>query len=410
EFPDSVQNSFGLVKRILFKGETKIIQTDKRLYFLNKDSTYIVQADAEINSFFLLESTLYLVQKDLGLYRIENSQLVPVKDGHQFAVSSNDIVLFTKFKDRYIIVTSNGQLYEVNEYDDIIKLNIKSDASLFSATNIHDRYLSLGTISDGVRVLDTNFNMVYSIGLDNGLGDPQIKTQFYDDEGNLWLATNKGVSKVELGTPILFYDKESGIKTTVQTLEKHNNTIYAAALDGVYYFKEDGSISTVPGINSFCYGLSSLKIRGKQELYVAELDNVLRVDADSNITVVGSGGPYDIQVSPKNPDELIVLHYDGLANYILNDKGEYQLGRYVKDFDVSGDLFNFIIRKDGTILIGTVHPDGIFVTNVDIFKDPSVPIFNWTPEKNGLPPAATYLCDIGDQLFVATDSGLYYQD
>ena len=410
ELPDTIQGNIGLVKRIVFSKQYKIIQTEKNLIYINTDTTFVIPSETAYNNSFFVESKMYVTQKDLGLYQVEDNKLIPLKDGHQFALAEKQIILLTKFSNRWIIVTNDGMLYEIDAHDNIVPLDFDLGYRLISAANIDNTYLSLGTNTDGIRMLDKDLNIVYSIGLEKGLTDPQIKTQFYDLEGNLWLATNKGVSKLEINTPIVFYGKESGIRSTVEGLVKHNGVIHAAALDGVYYFEKDGTISRIPGITTDCYGLRSINISGKPELFVAEVGQVLMTSSDTGIVAFADGGPYDIVKSPRNPNELIVLHYDGIANYIRNDKGQYELGRYVNDFNVAGDMFNFIVKADGTMLIGTNGTNGVIVTHLDIFDDPDTPVENWTNSNYGLPLASSYLKFINDQLFVATDSGLYYMD
>ncbi len=74
----------------------------------------------------------------------------------------------------------------------------------------------MGTSSKGVIVVDGKFDVVYTIGLEQGLKDAAIKTQFVDNEKNLWLGTNVGISKIEINSPILKFDLTSGLRSTIE--------------------------------------------------------------------------------------------------------------------------------------------------------------------------------------------------
>ncbi len=48
-------------------------------------------------------------------------------------------------------------------------------------------------------------------------------------------------------------------------------------------------------------------------------DHVMALNEANEHTKLQPGGPYQVQASPLNPNELIVVHYDGLANLIYNE-------------------------------------------------------------------------------------------
>ena len=61
-----------------------------------------------------------------------------------------------------------------------------------------------------------------------------IKCQFQDNEGNLWLGTNRGISKVAINSGIIKYDRNIGLKGGVEDIQKFQNAHIFATSHGLY--------------------------------------------------------------------------------------------------------------------------------------------------------------------------------
>ena len=401
-------DSIGRVKQIIITDNKKYLKTEKQLFVVKDDGVEIIAPETEMTKIFFFNDKLYVRQKGLGLFLLKDKELRPIEEGYQF--SNKEVVSLLEFGNRRLFFTAQDGVYEMSNTGRLVKRNIFDGTSLLSATKINDDLLSLGTSSNGIIVIDNKFNVVYTVGLEQGIIDAGIKTQFIDNEKNLWLGTNVGITKIEISSPLLKYDKNLGIRTTVQSIVRHKNKIYVAALDGVYRMTDEGVFENIGGIEKDCYGLQTFPIANDTLLVVSEVNTVIGVNDKNEKIELQPGGPYEIQISPLNPNEAIVVHYDGLANLVYKN-GEFITQNYLRNF-TGAEPFNFVVQEDGTIWIGTIKSmdGGVYKTHVNIFRDSTIG-FERLYEEEGLPGAgSSYMFKKDNDIFVGTDIGLFKYD
>jgi len=398
-------DSIGRVSQIVVHDNKKYLKTPKELFILSDEGIEVIKAETEIKWISFLGNRFYALQRDLGLFQLKNSELVPVEEGYQ--VANKDIISAVTFGDRNLIFTSQDGVYELSNTGRLVKRNIFEGMSLISAIKIGDDLVSLGTISNGIIVVDKKFNIVYSIGLEKGIIDASIKTQFIDEEKNLWLGTNVGISKIEISSPVLTFDLTSGLRSTVQSITRFNKKLYVAALDGVYNMNAEGHFENIGDIEKDCYGLQSFPHGKDTMLFVGEVNSVIGVDKNNEKKELQPGGPYEIRLSPLNPNEAIIVHYNGLANLVYED-GEFTTENYIRNF-TGAEPFNFVIQDDGTIWIGTIEDldGGVYKTHVDVFRDSTIGFERFYTEE-GLPSGgSTYMFKFENEIYAGTDKGLF---
>jgi len=117
--------------------------------------------------------------------------------------------------------------------------NVKS--LYFDANEI----LWIGTNGGGLDAFDPKSETFYNYSEDDGLANNVIYAILPDDEGNLWLSSNKGVTKFTQpdllnNAPLTTnYDNHDGLATEFNTGAYHidiNGNLYFGGLDGFYWF------------------------------------------------------------------------------------------------------------------------------------------------------------------------------
>jgi len=373
----SDSSDIGLIQKIIIHENQVIIHNESKIFVLEEDSLInTITSETQYGTIILKQDNIYAYQKGLGIYVLNDTGLTPLKDGYLF--SNKPVINIIHFNDKHLIVTEDQGLFEINQHDEIKPLHILEDIKITGAQNLENRLLSFGTKSKGIIVLNKALQITYELDLDKGLIDPFIKDQYYDNENNLWLATNNGISKVEIQSPIMHFGRESGLRTSVESITKFNGHIYAAAYDGVYQFNDGGQLTKLEGITNDCYNLQVMP-------YLEE---------------------YQVEISPIDSTELIVLHFNELLKIKKVDTTIVNLGLYSNITQSSTtEMFNFVVMDDGTIFIGTKPDEGVYKTHVDIFNDPTVPV-----KQYDLDIGATYTFEHDNTFFVAGDSGLFYME
>ncbi|WP_109829779.1 hybrid sensor histidine kinase/response regulator transcription factor [Reichenbachiella versicolor] len=71
----------------------------------------------------------------------------------------------------------------------------------------------IGTLGGGVNILNENTDTFQKITTDDGLSNNSIKALLEDDNGNMWLSSNKGISKIDLPSmSISNFDLNDGLQ------------------------------------------------------------------------------------------------------------------------------------------------------------------------------------------------------
>jgi len=397
-------NSIGRVAKIIIDGEKKYLKTEKVIYILSSEGVDSIIPETDIEDMFFLDGRHYIKQKGLGLFLLKDKKLKPVEEGYQ--LSNKEVISSIRFRDRNLFFTAQSGVYEMSNTGRLVKRDFLEGITLLSVLKIEDNLLSLGTNSKGVIVVNENFDFVYTIGLEQGLKDAAIKAQFVDNEKNLWLGTNVGISKIQINSPILKFDLTSGLRSTIEAIIRYKKRLFVASQDGVYSKNSNGFFEKVKGIEQDCYGLHLFYNGNDTLLLVSERDHVLALNEANEHTKLQPGGPYQVQASPLNPNELIVVHYDGLANLIYNG-GQYITNNYLRNF-TQAEPHNIVIEEDGTIWIGTKTDldGGVYKTHVDIFRDSSIKFERYYTDE-GLPEGATYMFTKDKEIYAGTDQGLF---
>ena len=398
-------DSIGRVAKIIIQDTIKYLKTDKALFVIATEGVEVIKPETEIDDIFLLDNKLYVLQKGLGLFFLKGKELKKVEEGEQF--STRDVVASVRFGGRNLFFTDQDGVYELSNTGRLVKRNVFNGVSLLSAIKIDEDLLSLGTSSNGIIVVDQKFNVVYTFGIEKGIIDAAIKAQFIDKEKNLWLGTNVGISKIEITSPVLNFDLSSGLQGTVEGLARFNSRVYVASQNGPYRMNDNGFFENIAGIEKDCYGFQAFPNGNDTLLLVAGSSDVMVLDKKNEKFNLQPGGPWEIQLSPLNPNEIIIIHYDGLANLVY-DNGEFVTGEYFRNF-TAAEPFNFVVQDDGTIWIGTTKDldGGVYKTHVDIFRDSTIKFERYYTDE-GLPAgAATYMFQKDQDVFAATDKGLF---
>lgn len=149
---------------------------------------------------------------------------------------TNGIVFFDIEENKFESYQESG------EKNSLINNNIKS---LYHASN---GILWIGTNGGGLNALDINEKKFYSFTVEDGLPNNVIYGILPDAAGNLWLSSNKGITKFTPGVTIedepevTNYTNYAGLATEFNTGAYHkgsDGTLYFGGLDGFYWFKPD---------------------------------------------------------------------------------------------------------------------------------------------------------------------------
>jgi AraC family chitin signaling transcriptional activator len=204
---EHIWNIAGFDKWILF-------QSLHRIYVYNTvDGTFnIIKSTTQLPKVFIVDSGIYFQKMEQGLFKIENGMPYLIADDR--VVQNNTIVnIFEKDK-KLLIQTQEAGFYFFD--DNVLERWIfpasdkVQDVSIFSSVQLQNGNFALGTISNGVLLLDDNGAFISQLNMKNGINNNTVLSMFEDQNQNLWLGLDNGISMINMNSPFSVYNDPNG--------------------------------------------------------------------------------------------------------------------------------------------------------------------------------------------------------
>ena len=242
-------------------------------------------------------------------------------------------------KVRFIV--NNGHIYQVDGEEvsvwktidskalkigvlDVVDVNAveRGDANIVKDDIVIEEPLDGGLVAIvkkglGVIIQDEQGQDLYSITDANGLCSGDISYMSYDQRGQLWGATAKGVFSVQIPSPYSRFTAHEGLTGSVFSIEKFNGRIYAGTDDGL--FRQEGMrFEHIPGINHTC---QDMKLNDK-DLFAATADGIFRLSAGGGVKQMTSTTSLSLLI---DGTQLYSGELDGVYLYNLNGQGRQKV-------------------------------------------------------------------------------------
>ncbi len=250
----------------------------------------------------------------------------------------------------------NGQLWIGTENQGIASFDInsgkfqtlanhKNDQNSISSNSIKSLYfdgkktLWIGTNGSGINALNVDTQEVIRISTREGLANNVIYGILPDDKDNLWLSSNKGITKItvqpsdSLVYDISNYTNYDGLATEFNTGAYYKNkdgSLYFGSLEGFYWFNsEDISLNEIPPKNA----ITGLFAFDKE----IDITGDIKLKHDENTLIINMASL--VFSSPdKNEFQYMIENHD--ENWI--QAGNNHQARYT---NLSPGVYNFFARS-----------------------------------------------------------------
>ena len=177
-----------------------------------------------------------------GLYRLESDTLFPIVTGYY--TENNEILFSLPYsKNRVLVGTDDSRLYTfdgIKYYNyDINDEGYLQESILADGQIISDTLYAFGTLYGGIEIVNKQTGkIVYTVNYQNGLPDDEIYALGLDNNNGLWVTHEFGISRVDFNMPVRNYSTYPGLKGNLISSVMHDNILYVATNEGVYYLSE----------------------------------------------------------------------------------------------------------------------------------------------------------------------------
>ncbi len=341
-----------LEKKIIFRSSEMIFfipyfDITKKDNLLDINNMKVFKAKSKFYSVFNIDNQIYTIEKKTGLCLIKDDSLILAKNGDYFIknipfsilkYTENELICAIYRAGLIIYNTQTGDIRELqtNVYQKL------ADNRIYKGLITDALNYAYATLGGGVFIVDKNGNFITQINKTTGLKDDVVGFIYNEKNTGLWLATNTALSKVEINSPITFWDSNNAIASTIEDCTVFKNKIIISNINGIQYLDSTNFKTLENSINS----------QGWKFL-------ILNKQKKDSVMIYGTG--------------VGIYEYDGKNNKLIhkgiNFRSLYKSTHY-KNTIFCGYDKGFIILSDSVLKHGTTatNKDYYFIDFSDNFK------------------------------------------
>ena len=321
-----------------------IFQSFNRIYIYDTDTQdfKFIDNHSYIFKCYIVDNSVYYQAMGEGLFEIVNGMGKLVSDND--ILKNNRIVEIFKEDGFLLLQTERAGAFKfeggklssfVYASENELKWN-----TVYSAQKLSDGGFALGSISNGIFILDSKGLIKYHITQKSGLSNNTILSIMEDMDNNLWLGLDNGVDCINLRSPITSYVDDLGVLGTVYASIKYGNIIYIGTNQGLYYKNASSQegFKLVNGTKGQVWNLFEFE----NTLFCGHDLGTFIVEGNNAKLIYSESGTWKINPIPNRNDVLMQGGYTGLS--ILEKKNNQWVFRNkIKGFDISSRYFEIAI-------------------------------------------------------------------
>lgn len=314
---------------------------------------------------WLIDGTLYVSASEQGLLRKEKNGLSLVPGGGAFkGMGLTGLLPYDGKKLLAVGLSKEFFIYDGSKLEPFLKdgKKVRIKDAVYHGLRLSNGNYALATTGSGLYLMERNGTIRNNICRKEGLSSDAVYSVFEDAEGDLWLATDNGISRLEINSPLRVLNQNHGLDENPMDIEVFNNKLFTTNSKGIFelnslpsqgvwkpYFKK------IPGIDNLTMHCQTYG----NELVVSNYDGVFLLGANGKPSQIARENVVRVEESrpAEMPRHLLVgLEGNGLTELLFSNGKWVQGGR--RD-DMKFYSESFARAADGTIFINS-RRNGIY--------------------------------------------------
>lgn len=241
-----------LPEDLLFTDIYSVAVTSRGVFFQAKEALFewseegglqTRRSEIDFLRVFELDDEVLVTLRSGGIYRLgeQDLELVPGLDATSLEgvarakeLREHGTRLMIPWGDRTLVVAGRGTLFLYDgrrfahfptDIDELV-----ASSFIYSGVVLEDGTLALGTLGDGLFLLDRGGRLIRRIGLD----DRFITNLFVDRQDGLWAIMDGGLARIEIPSPLTHFDEQEGLRGDPTHIVRHEGALTTATNQGVY--------------------------------------------------------------------------------------------------------------------------------------------------------------------------------
>lgn len=363
---------------ILEFGKWVVFQSLNQIFIYNTqtENFQIVNPKNPIFKAYVVDKSIYFQTVSNGLFEIENGKSKLVSKETFFI--QNKIVALLKKSNSLLIVTQFNGIYEYKDKS-VQKWITDSDSnlnesSIYCAQKSSTNGIILGTVSNGIFIIDSNGKTEYHITQNKGISNNTALSLFEDGEQNLWVGLDNGINCINLASPIRSYSDETGILGTVYCSALYQNNLYIGTNQGLFYKRTgEDSFQFITGTKGQVWSL----FVHDNTLLCGHDAGTFQIVNNKALPIFNESGTWKFEVKLENPNQIVQGNYYGLS-LLERINGRWVFKNKINGFDYSSKYFEWLSKNE--ILVSheykgifklKINPENSKVIQFETFQSPN---------------------------------------
>ena len=379
-----------------------LFQSLNRIYIYNTktEKVSVITSKTTLPKIFETNESIYFQKMNEGVFKIENGKEVLISDDVVLKNSTlvnifsegNKLVFVTQMKGFYFLENNILKKWEISANKMIESL------SIYSCIKLKNGRFLLGTISNGLYELNEKGAVLLNINQQRGLNNNTVLALFEDDENNIWLALDNGISVINFNSPFKVYDDVNGKLGTVYASAIYNNYLYLGTNQGLYCKKinETSDFELIHGTNGQVWCLKVFD----DKLFCGHNLGTYLVHENEAELIADIMGTWDIKPIKQFENLLLQGNYNGL-NVLQKNNGKWEFRNKIEGFDISSKFFEF--SSDSTVFVSHEYK-GVYKVTID---SQFTKVVNYITEKSAPKGLKSSLVSYNNHLLYTIKDGVF---
>jgi len=390
--------------------------TDEGVLFIARAYIFLIN-DQEVRSWstesaflkaFQLDGRILVKEQHTGLLELRNNELKLVPGTEPLADKS--IFIAEHWGPDSLLLGSREAGFFILSADKMTPWELPaaaqlSQALIYSSTMLSDGTLAIGTVRDGVFLLNKTGQIQGHFNKTSGMLDDNIRALMEDQQQGLWVALDHGLARVEASSSISIFNHVMGLKGNVLSLYRHLGTLYVGTSLGIFALEANGTapafFQQLGQLNNQTWDFASIDA----QLLIANNKGVFQYHDQQMQLVLPTEVPAKVLLrSQQDPNLVWVGLQMGLTKLKLQGQTWQPQGAIS---GIQGNINSILEGADGSLWLGTLA-HGVYHLTFRHAND-AEPIIEHFGEEQGLPSEnrnSVHLLD--NKLVIATVRGLYH--
>ena len=379
-----------------------IFQSLNRIYIYNTKSNEfnIIAPRSIITKSYSTKSSIYFQTVNEGLFELQSGKAHLVSSNpilknnriiNVFAINEG-LLIQTQLNGFYKLVGSTVSKF-VTEADSQIETS-----SVYSSLILSDGSYAVGTVSNGVFILNKEGKLRYHISQSKGLSNNTALSLFEDVDNNLWVGLDNGINCINLQSPIKSFTDDTGALGTVYTSKLYNGKLYVGTNQGLFYknYNTEGDFTFIVGTKGQVWSL--FEYQGT--LFCGHDSGTFVIENAFAKSIFLQSGTWKFERVPHQENLLLQGNYYGVS-VLEKVNNQWVFKNKIKGFDYSSRYF--AVTNDLDVYVSHEN-QGVFRFQVDSKLRKASPFSAYSSPKKGKNAS---LIQFNNSIYYAYKEGIF---